>query len=140
MHRQGAELAAEIHDESHHRRDPTRRKFMTQYIAEVDDSNFKQIVLESKHPVLVDFWAPWCGPCLSLGPIVESVAEQYAGTVQVVKLNVDDNPSIALRYCVQAIPTLILFRDGEERDRLIGARSKEAIARTIDAQMGAASN
>jgi len=88
----------------------------------------------------VDFWAPWCGPCLSLGPIVESVAEQYAGTVQVVKLNVDDNPSIALRYCVQAIPTLILFRDGEERDRLIGARSKEAIARTIDAQMGAASN
>lgn len=71
---------------------------------------------------------------------MESVAEQYAGTVQVVKLNVDDNASIALRYCVQAIPTLILFRDGEERDRLIGARSKEAIARTIDAQMGVASN
>ena len=113
---------------------------MTQHVAEVNDSNFKQIVLESKRPVLVDFWAPWCGPCRTLSPIVESVAEQYAKTAQVVKLNVDDNPSIALRYSVQAIPTLILFRDGEERDRLIGVRSKEAIGQAIDAHISSILN
>ncbi len=113
---------------------------MTPYIAAVDDSNFKQIVLQSKGTVLVDFWAPWCGPCRALAPIVESVAEQYAGTAQIVKVNVDDNPSIALRYSVQAIPTIILFRDGEEKDRLIGARTKEAIARAIEAELMCASN
>jgi len=113
---------------------------MTPYIAAVDDSNFKQIVLESKGTVLVDFWAPWCGPCRALAPIVESVAEQYAGTAQIVKVNVDDNPSIALRYSVQAIPTIILFRDGEEKHRLIGARTKEAIARAIEAELMCASN
>src|SRR5712691_10182855 len=129
-----------MHDESHHTRNHARRKFMTPYIAAVDDSNFKQIVLQSKGTVLVDFWAPWCGPCRALAPIVESVAEQYAGTAQIVKVNVDDNPSIALRYSVQAIPTIILFRDGEEKDRLIGARTKEAIARAIEAELMCASN
>jgi thioredoxin len=113
---------------------------MSRTIAEVDDTNFKQIVLESKRPVLVDFWAPWCGPCRTLGPIVESVAEQYATQAQVVKLNVDANPSIALRYSVQAVPTLILFRDGEEKYRLIGVRSKEAIARAIDAHISSSLN
>ena len=113
---------------------------MSQSVKAVDSSNFEQIVLGSKQAVLVDFWAPWCGPCRDLAPIIESVAEQYAGTAQIVKLNVDDNPSLAMEYGVRAIPTLILFRDGEERDRLIGARNKETIAHAIDGQLSVASN
>jgi len=113
---------------------------MSEYIEEVNDGNFEQLVLESNRPVLVDFWAQWCGPCRMLAPIVESLAKQYAGNAQVVKLNVDDNPSAVQRYRIQAIPTLVLFQNGEEKDRMIGVTTKEAIARTIDAHLGAASN
>jgi len=113
---------------------------MSEYIEEVDDGNFEQLVLQSNRPVLVDFWAQWCGPCRMLAPIVESLAKQYAGAAQVVKLNVDDNPSAVQRYRIQAIPTLVLFQNGEEKDRMIGVTTKEAIARTIDAHLGAASN
>jgi thioredoxin 1 len=113
---------------------------MSEYIEEVNDGNFEQLVLQSNRPVLVDFWAQWCGPCRMLAPIVESLAKQYAGAAQVVKLNVDDNPSAVQRYRIQAIPTLVLFQNGEEKDRMIGVTTKEAIARTIDAHLGAASN
>jgi len=113
---------------------------MSEYIEEVDDGNFEQLVLQSNRPVLVDFWAQWCGPCRMLAPIVESLAKQYAGNAQVVKLNVDDNPSAVQRYRIQAIPTLVLFQNGEEKDRMIGVTTKEAIARTIDVHLGAASN
>jgi len=113
---------------------------MSEYIEEVNDGNFEQLVLESNRPVLVDFWAQWCGPCRMLAPIVESLAKQYAGNAQVVKLNVDDNPSAVQRYRIQAIPTLVLFQNGEEKDRMIGVTTKEAIARTIDVHLGAASN
>jgi len=113
---------------------------MSEYIEEVNDGNFEQLVLESNRPVLVDFWAQWCGPCRMLAPIVESLAKQYAGNAQVVKLNVDDNPSAVQRYRIQAIPTLVLFQNGEEKDRMIGVTTKAAIARTIDAHLGAASN
>ncbi len=113
---------------------------MSEYIEEVDDGNFEQLVLQSNRPVLVDFWAQWCGPCRMLAPIVESLAKQYAGAAQVVKLNVDDNPSAVQRYRIQAIPTLVLFQNGEEKDRMIGVTTKEAIARTIDVHLGAASN
>jgi thioredoxin 1 len=113
---------------------------MSEYIEEVNDGNFEQLVLQSNRPVLVDFWAQWCGPCRMLAPIVESLAKQYAGAAQVVKLNVDDNPSAVQRYRIQAIPTLVLFRNGEEKDRMIGVTTKEAIARTIDVHSGAASN
>jgi thioredoxin 1 len=113
---------------------------MSEYIEEVNDGNFEQLVLQSNRPVLVDFWAQWCGPCRMLAPIVESLAKQYAGNAQVVKLNVDDNPSAVQRYRIQAIPTLVLFQNGEEKDRMIGVTTKEAIARTIDAHLGAASN
>jgi thioredoxin 1 len=113
---------------------------MSEYIEEVNDGNFEQLVLQSNRPVLVDFWAQWCGPCRMLAPIVESLAKQYAGNAQVVTLNVDDNPSAVQRYRIQAIPTLVLFQNGEEKDRMIGVTTKAAIARAIDAHLGAASN
>jgi len=110
---------------------------MNSQIKEVNDDNFAQVVLDSERPVLVDFWAQWCGPCRTLAPIVEAVAEQYAGSAQVVKLNVDDNPSVVEKYRIQAIPTLIVFRDGEETKRILGAVSREEIARAIDAHASA---
>jgi thioredoxin 1 len=113
---------------------------MSEYVSEVNESDFDQVVLKSKRPVLVDFWAEWCGPCRTLAPIVETIAEQYGDAARVVKLNVDDNPSVVQRYRVEAIPTLILFQDGEEKDRIIGAVSNETIARAIEARVGAVPN
>ncbi|MBI2996839.1 MAG: thioredoxin [Deltaproteobacteria bacterium] len=113
---------------------------MSEHIQEVNEGNFEQAVLQSNQPVLVDFWAEWCGPCRTLAPIVEAVAEQHADEVQVAKLNVDDNPSVVQRYHIQGIPTLILFQDGEERERIIGVVSKEEISRTIDGRVSATSN
>ena len=110
---------------------------MTANIENVNDENFGPFVLDSKRPVLVDFWAQWCGPCRALAPIVDALAEQYAGTARIVKLNVDDNPALVERYRVQAIPTLILFQDGEEKERLVGVSRKEAIASAIDIHVGA---
>lgn len=113
---------------------------MSKHVGEVNDGNFEQVVLQSKTPVLVDFWAEWCGPCRTLAPIVETVAKQYAGDVRVAKLNVDRSPAITQRYGIQGIPTLILFQDGEESERIIGVASKEEISNTIDRHVGAASN
>ncbi|MBI2349264.1 MAG: thioredoxin [Deltaproteobacteria bacterium] len=113
---------------------------MSEYIKEVNDDNFEQAILQSKTPVLVDFWAPWCGPCRMLAPTVEAIAEQYAGDARVAKLNVDDNPSVVQRYRIQGIPTLILFQGGEEKERIIGVASKEAILRMIDEHATGASS
>jgi len=105
---------------------------MSEHVKDVSDTSFEQDVLQAGEPVLVDFWAAWCAPCRMLAPTVEAVAEKYAGKARVVKLNVDDNPGVSQRYGIKGIPTLILFRDGKEEDRVVGATSKDAISRMID--------
>ena len=84
------------------------------------DANFEDEVLKSDKPVLVDFWAPWCGPCKAIGPVVEEIAGQFKDSIKVMKLNVDDNQKTALNYAVRSIPTIILFKDGKVLDTIIG--------------------
>ena len=91
---------------------------MTESVREVNERDFDQVVFESRTPVLVDFWAEWCEPCRTLAPIVELAAEQYAGTAHIFKLNVDHSPAVMERYGIQGVPTLILFQDGVEKDRV----------------------
>ena len=105
---------------------------MNESVKEVSDSSFQHDVLESEKPVLVDFWAAWCGPCRMLAPTVEAIAEQYSERAAVVKLNVDDNPSTTEAYGIRSIPTLILFSGGKEVERVIGATSKESISGMLE--------
>ncbi len=99
----------------------------------VSDATFASDVLQSSTPVLVDFWAPWCGPCRMIAPIVESLAAAYQGRLAVAKLNVDENPQTAQKYQVMGIPTLILFRDGEPVERIVGYLPEEELQRRMDA-------
>lgn len=102
------------------------------HMQDVTDATFEQDVLQSNFPVLIDFWAVWCGPCKMLEPTVAAIAAEYAGKVRVARLNVDESPVTPSRYGVKGIPTLILFQGGEEKERVIGVTSKENIARMID--------
>jgi thioredoxin 1 len=100
---------------------------------EFTDANFNAEVLQAKTPVLVDFWAPWCGPCRQIGPMIEELAGEYAGTVAVGKLNTDESPATAEAYQVMQIPTLILFKNGQPVERILGAKSKSFMQNMLDA-------
>jgi len=96
-------------------------------VLHVTDQSFEQDVLKANQPVLVDFWAAWCGPCRMIAPTVEALASEYSGRARVVKLNVDENQSTPAQYQIRGIPTLLLFKDGQVRDQLVGAASRDVI-------------
>lgn len=100
---------------------------------EVNDANFEEVVLQSDMPVLVDFWAEWCGPCRMVGPLVEELSNEYAGKAVVAKMDVDSNPGIPAKYGIRNIPTILFFKGGEQVDKQVGAVPKTVLAQKIDA-------
>ena len=105
--------------------------------AAVTDVSFEQDVLKSEKLVLVDFWAPWCGPCRMVAPIVDEIAKEFDGKIKVFKLNTDENPNVASQYGIRSIPTLMLFRRGEKVDTIVGAVPKSTLEKTIEKHLAA---
>src|SRR5690348_21421 len=101
-------------------------------VLEISDSNFEEEVRKSPIPVLVDFWAPWCGPCKSIAPLVEELAEEYTGKIKVVKVNTDDNIKTAQEYRISGIPSLLIFKDGEPVEQMVGVHKKSTLTGMID--------
>ena len=109
---------------------------MADAVLELTDANFEQEVVKGSRPALVDLWAAWCGPCRLIAPVVEELAGTYRGKLTVGKLNVDDYPQLAAQYRVMNIPTLLLFKQGQEVDRIVGVQPKEELARRIEQVLG----
>lgn len=105
---------------------------MSENIIELKENNFDETLTGAENPVLVDFWAEWCGPCKALAPILEEIAAEYKDTLTIAKVNVDDSPTLAQRYKVMSIPTLIRFEDGEQTKTMVGASSKKEILKTLE--------
>jgi thioredoxin 1 len=105
---------------------------MGTFTKEVTDTNWQSEILESDKPVLVDFWAEWCGPCRMIAPTIDALAEEFNGRAVVAKMDVDKNMNVPQQYGIRGIPTLILFKNGQEQERIIGAVSREAIAKVIE--------
>lgn len=105
-------------------------------LLEINQGNFESEVLQSQLPVLADLWAPWCGPCKALAPILEKVAEHYGDNLKIVKINIDESPAIASKYGVMSIPTLLLFVEGEVKEQLVGLVAKDKIIKKIDKHIG----
>lgn len=102
----------------------------------VSDASFENEVLKAQQPVLVDFWAEWCGPCRMIAPILENIAEEYSDSLKITKLDVDQNPQVSMRFSVQSIPTLILFKDGQPIERIIGYMPKDRLLSKIKPHIG----
>lgn len=102
---------------------------------ELTDSNFEDEVIKSDSPVLVDFWAEWCGPCRVIGPVVEELAGEYEGKVKVGKVDVDSNPEVSIKYGIRSIPALLIFKNGEVVDQIIGSVPKSHLSKQLDAQI-----
>ncbi len=101
-------------------------------VTHVTDTNFEQEVIKSSQPVLIDFWAPWCGPCKAIAPLLDELAKEYAGKLKVVKMNVDDNPETPARYGVRGIPNLLIIRNGQVKEQIVGAVPKGHLVRAVD--------
>ncbi len=105
-------------------------------IVEVTDANFDQVVLKADQPVLVDFWATWCGPCRAIAPIVDELAKEYQGKIKVGKMDVDRNNATPMRYGVRGIPTLLVFKGGQVKEQIVGYVPKETIQKALDKHIG----
>lgn len=104
----------------------------SEFVKHADDNNFSEVVLKEEKVSLVDFWAPWCGPCRAIGPVLEELAAQYEGRVNVVKVNVDDSPATASQFGVRSIPTLVVVKNGKTQDTQIGLLSKSQLAALLE--------
>ncbi|GAB4144152.1 MAG: thioredoxin [Bacteroidia bacterium] len=102
---------------------------------QITDANFEEVVLKSDKPVIVDFWAEWCGPCRMVGPIVEEISKEYEGKAVVGKVDVDNNPNVSMQFGIRNIPTILFFKNGQVVDKQVGAVPKQALVQKLEAQM-----